>query len=86
MNVVFVAAMGEPGGGRTFITPRILRHLNLVSLASFDDDALMRIFQTILHWHFSTKGFEAEVEKTQNKIVYSTLDIYNKVYILLILL
>lgn len=36
--------MGKPGGGRTFITPRILRHLNLISIAEFDDDTLARIF------------------------------------------
>ena len=33
VDVLFVSAMGPPGGGRTFITPRFLRHLNLISLA-----------------------------------------------------
>jgi len=41
---IFVGAMGQPGGGRTFITPRFLRHVNLVSIAEFDDDTLNRIF------------------------------------------
>lgn len=45
--------MGPPGGGRTFITPRLLRHVNLIALANFDDEALNRIFGTILHWYFS---------------------------------
>jgi len=32
-NIIFVGSMSEPGGGKTFITPRILRHLNLISIA-----------------------------------------------------
>jgi len=28
-----VAAMGTPGGGRTFITDRYLRHFNLIALS-----------------------------------------------------
>ena len=40
--------MGPPGGGRTFITPRFLRHLHLISLTNFDDDVLIKIFSTIL--------------------------------------
>ena len=33
VDVQFVAAMGTPGGGRTFITDRYLRHYNLVALS-----------------------------------------------------
>ena len=71
--------MGPPGGGRTFITPRILRHLNLISLTQFDDETLNRIFCTILQWFFSVNNFSAEVVKTENKIVKSTLDVYKKI-------
>lgn len=56
-NVMFCAAMGPPGGGRTFITPRILRHFNLVSLTQFDDDSLSLIFSTILKTYFQNNGF-----------------------------
>lgn len=43
--------MGPPEGGRTFITPRILRHFSLISLVNFDDESLYRIFGTILDWY-----------------------------------
>lgn len=79
VDVVFIAAMGPPGGGRTFVTPRLLRHLNLISLAQFDDDTLNRIFNTILHWYFTTNNFNAEIIKMENKIVLSTLDLYKHV-------
>ena len=32
-DMLLVTAMGPPGGGRTFITSRILRHMSLVSIA-----------------------------------------------------
>lgn len=30
-DVALLCAMGEPGGGRTHITPRIMRHFNIIS-------------------------------------------------------
>lgn len=68
--------MGPPGGGRSFITPRILRHMTLTSLTSFEDETLNRIFSTILKWFFGTFNFNADVLKTQPKIFASTLEIY----------
>jgi dynein heavy chain len=52
VDVTFVSAMGPPGGGRTFITPRLAGHCNMISVAQFDDEALNRIFGTILNWFF----------------------------------
>jgi dynein heavy chain len=40
VDCIFVGAMGPPGGGKTFITPRLLRHMSLLSLATFDDDTM----------------------------------------------
>ena len=50
INLILVAAMGVPGGGRTFITPRMTRHFNLISLATFDDGTMTRIFKKIMNW------------------------------------
>lgn len=75
-NCIFISAMGPPGGGRTFITPRFLRHLSMISLASFDDESLNRIFGTILHWFFSNQNFPADIIKFETKIVASTLEVY----------
>lgn len=68
--------MGPPGGGRSFVTPRILRHLSLTSFTSFEDETLNRIFTTILKWFFSSFGFNADVLKSEAKIFSSTLEIY----------
>lgn len=53
--------MGPPGGGRTFVSPRLLRHLTLVSLANFDDESLHRIFGTILEWYLRKGNFPIDV-------------------------
>lgn len=44
VDIIFVSAMGPPGGGRTFVTPRLLRHVNLISVAEFDETSLKKIF------------------------------------------
>ena len=40
IDVLLVTCMGPPGGGRNPITPRFLRHLNLISIMDFDDATL----------------------------------------------
>ncbi|KAL7746739.1 hypothetical protein RI367_007902 [Sorochytrium milnesiophthora] len=48
VDIMFVSAMGPPGGGRNPITQRFLRHFNLISFVEMDDPSLSRIFGTIL--------------------------------------
>ena len=48
--VQFVAAMGPPGGGRTRITQRYVRHFNVLGFVPFDKDSLTRVFSTIVQW------------------------------------
>lgn len=42
VDIIFVSAMGPPGGGRTYVTPRLLRHVNLISVAEFDENSLKK--------------------------------------------
>lgn len=53
VDTVVVGAMGPPGGGRNHITPRLLRHFNILCFLEFDDNTLTRIFRTIVDWHLS---------------------------------
>ena len=55
---LFVSAMGPPGGGRNDISGRFTRHLNIISIDSFDDNTMTKIFTSIVDWHFA-KGFDA---------------------------
>lgn len=54
--------MGPPGGGRNEVTDRFLRHMLIISIDSFDDNTLNKIFTTILDWHFA-KGYDESVSK-----------------------
>ena len=50
-----MVAMGPPGGGRNDLTPRFIRHFNVISMNEFSDDAMLRIFSTIMEWHIKTQ-------------------------------
>ena len=71
--------MGVPGGGRTFITPRMLRHVNLVSLATIDDGTMTRIFRKILTWFLMNNFENDEIKKMETKMVNATLEMYTQV-------
>ena len=72
----FTSAMGTPGGGRSFITPRFMRHLSMISLTDFEDDTLLRIYSSILHWFFAKNRFTENVAKVENKLVQASRDVY----------
>ncbi|KAL3142803.1 hypothetical protein ABBQ38_003102 [Trebouxia sp. C0009 RCD-2024] len=76
VDVQFVAAMGTPGGGRTFITDRYLRHYSLVALSQVTNETLVTIFQTILSWHLDTGGFPVSCKQLGPGIISATLDMY----------
>lgn len=53
---MFVGAMGVPGGGANMVTKRLLRHMQIICLDSFEDNTLNKIFCSIMDWHFA-KGY-----------------------------
>ncbi|CAL8305136.1 unnamed protein product [Lota lota] len=75
VDVLFVSAMGPPGGGRNDITGRFTRHLNIISIDSFDDETLSKIFSSITDWHFS-RGFDASFYRLGKIMVQATMAVY----------
>ena len=69
--------MGPPGGGRNDITGRFTRHMNILSMDSFSDDTMLKIFTTITDWNFS-KGFESSFGRNGRLIVQATMEVYKK--------
>lgn len=76
VDTIVLAAMGPPGGGRNNVTPRLLRHFNLLCFSEFDDTTLTRIFTTILTWYFGSNPFLPEVKRLSEAVVSATLELY----------
>ena len=84
VDTSLIAAMGPPGGGRSNITPRLLRHFNLFCFAEFDDNTLKRIFSTIVQWHFNGSSFPADVRGLGDAVVDATLETYRAAMLVLL--
>ena len=69
--------MGPPGGGRNTITGRFARHCNIISIDSFSDETMQKIFTSIVDWHFS-RGFEASFQRIGRLLIQATMQIYKK--------
>ena len=74
VDVQFVAAMGPPGGGRTFVTPRYLRHYNIVALCDYSQSSLTRIFGTVMTYFL--RPFGRDVSQEGDNLVTATLELY----------
>lgn len=64
--------MGPPGGGSDEVARRFTRHMFILSIDSFEDKTLDRIFCSILDWHLA-KGFDANVAKLSKVSMESVL-------------
>jgi len=79
VDTMLVTAMGTPGGGRSFITPRFQRHFNIIAFATFDENTMNSIFRSILKWYFRTNGFSPDVAGMEQKIVTATMKVYEQI-------
>ncbi|KNC96829.1 uncharacterized protein SPPG_07663 [Spizellomyces punctatus DAOM BR117] len=77
VDIQFVTAMGPPGGGRNPVTSRFLRHFNTVGITTFEETTMKQIFATIVEWHLTTNGFQPSVVSLKDKLISSTLEVYN---------
>jgi len=77
-DIQFLAAMGPPGGSRQDVTPRFIRHFNVVSINTFSDDTMVRIFQTLLQIYLRNSGFSPEYFGVIHPIVSATMEVYKQ--------
>ena len=74
LDTTLLCAMGEPGGGKSFITPRFWRFFNIIAFSNFDDKTMQKIFKTILGWYLNERAhFSLEIAKMDEKMVNGTL-------------
>ena len=73
----FVAAMGLPGGGRSVITARYVRHFNVIGYIPSDDASLVKIFDAIVAW--STAAAPSAVKAMAPSVVSTTVGLYSRI-------
>lgn len=76
-DLILLTAMGPPGGGRTHITNRFVRHFNMISYTDLDENSIKYIFNTILD--FFLRRFNEPVKLLKELLVESVLHVYNTV-------
>ncbi|XP_076341069.1 dynein axonemal heavy chain 12-like [Tachypleus tridentatus] len=76
-DLQFIAAMGPPGGARNNVTPRLLRHFNIISMNLFSEDTMKRIFSTVMNIHFRNSNFPLDIFPLVENIVCATAEVYH---------
>lgn len=73
-DVNIVAACAPPGGGRNNVTPRFLRHFNMLNIPFPSELSLGKIFRSITEGFL--KPFSADIRGSCEAIVNSAIEIY----------
>mmetsp|Transcript_20667 Transcript_20667/g.31543 ORF Transcript_20667/g.31543 Transcript_20667/m.31543 type:complete len:332 (-) Transcript_20667:728-1723(-) len=76
-DIVFVSAMGPPGGGRSEITGRLQRHFNILTYTDLQFESIDVIFSTIIRAFFY--NFNQDVKDVISETVAMTLRVYDQV-------
>jgi dynein heavy chain len=59
--------MGPPGGGRTFITNRVVRHFNVIAYTDLDKDVINNIFSQLMTNFY--RKFSENVRNIQPRVI-----------------
>ncbi|CAM9165960.1 unnamed protein product, partial [Chrysoparadoxa australica] len=76
-TLIFTGA-APPGGGRSKVTPRFVRHFNVFCVPPGSSAAMSLIFNSMLGGFLSTK-FDPEIKKKAEGIVEATIEVYNRI-------
>uniref|UniRef100_A0A7S0EN91 Uncharacterized protein n=1 Tax=Hanusia phi TaxID=3032 RepID=A0A7S0EN91_9CRYP len=79
IDIIFVAAMGPPGGGRNPISARMLRHFNFLSFTTIENESLNRIFGTILKTFISANFNSEDFQSLVSPLVEATVEVYDTI-------
>eukprot|EP00667_Euglena_gracilis_P000033 EG_transcript_33 len=78
-DIMFYCAMAPPGGGRNNVTPRFARHFNLVTITTFDETTMKKIFGTLLDFVVTRPNWGAFARGMVPHLVHGTLTLFDHV-------
>ncbi|XP_050455387.1 dynein axonemal heavy chain 10 [Cataglyphis hispanica] len=73
-DIYYLAAMGEPGGGRNEVDPRFISMFAVYNVTIPSSETLNYIYTSILSGHLQT--FSEEIQSIANRLVQLMLEIY----------
>lgn len=76
-DIIFVSAMGPPGGGKSNITQRMQRHFNIMTYTNLGKESITMIFMKIVKAFVG--GYSEKVGGAVAQLVESTQIVYNSV-------
>jgi dynein heavy chain len=77
VDLTFVASMGPPGGGRQDVTPRFIRHLNMIGYVEMSDASKAVIFGSILSSFLV--AFDGGLVQHAEPVVAASIDVFNTI-------
>jgi dynein heavy chain, axonemal len=74
---VFASACAPPGGGRSAVTPRLLRHFHMIWLTALSEASMNLIFSSILQGFLHSVA--PTIESVAGDVVRAAVDVYLRV-------
>lgn len=77
--IKFATAMGPPGGGRNSISPRYIRHFNVIYIEPYSQESMNYIFNNVMEWFFQINvnpAYPKAIQGMRDGIVSNTINIY----------
>lgn len=76
-DIIFICAMGPPGGGRSPITKRLERHFNIITYTNLGKESITMIFSKIVTAFLAS--FSEQIASCLDEVVEATQRVYNAV-------
>ena len=71
-----MCAAAPPGGGRSPLSPRFMRHFHILNIPDPSEDSMRLIFESIIKEFLVHNHFTDNVRKCGNVAVSATIDMY----------